>query len=601
MSALHWLPVLTTTGLVVNGMRLRDRLSGLRRVRPADPREAAGEYALVAATGVELSPQVQSAAVEFARRNHLQVLDLVPVDLPVGRALDFARSVDTRTYTTEPAVPGSGAGHATVVTHGVLERAGIAAGAYDSGDYGALTVRLKQYAKGAGMAVIPGPAGRSGSRRAWLRGLGQTLPLAAATQLGAWGLVVFCLLACPVAGLISLVAYCSVPYLVFAVGPLAPRDLHRAALLRPLAVPLSWLRLLLAPRTDWELGCAERIQEAHAYYRAELAKGVERFLEPRRADCPWCGSHDLSVHLRGRDLVQCKPGRFTLDRCGDCRHIFQNPRLTPEGAEFYFRDVYDGLGLAAADRVLSGQARWYRARAETVRAVTRPRTWLDVGTGHAHFCRSAAAVLPDTAFDGLDASDRIDEAVQRGWIRRGHKGRFTDLVDELAGRYDVISMHHYLEHARDPFAELDAATKVLAPGGHLLVEMPDPESVFARLLRGYWIPWLPPHHQHLIPIENLKRALTARGMEIVTEVRRGAQQGPDLPGAALVMLNALGPQPGRPWAPRDPSVLDYARRVGVLVLAGPVLLAAYALHSITWPFVRAHGNAYRVLARKEVG
>lgn len=246
MSALHWLPVLTTTGLVVNGMRLRDRLSGLRRVRPADPREAAGEYALVTATGVEIGPQVRGAAVEFARRNHLQVLDLIPADLPVERALDLARSVDTRTYTTEPAAPGCGAGHATVVTHGVLERAGIVAGVYESGEYGALTVRLRQYAKGAGLAVIPGPAIRYESRRAWLRGLGQTLPLPVLTQLGAWGLVVFGLMACPVAGLVSLVAYCAVPYLVFAVGPLAPRDLHRAALLRPLAVPLSWLRLLPA-------------------------------------------------------------------------------------------------------------------------------------------------------------------------------------------------------------------------------------------------------------------------------------------------------------------------------------------------------------------
>jgi hypothetical protein len=90
-------------------------------------------------------------------------------------------------------------------------------------------------------------------------------------------------------------------------------------------------------------------------------------------------------------------------------------------------------------------------------------------------------------------------------------------------------------------------------------------------------------------------------MEIVAEVRRGAQLGPDLPGAALVLLNAFGPEPRRPWAPHDPSLLDYLRRVAVVVLAGPVLLVAYALHWISWPFVRAHGNAYRVLARKEVG
>lgn len=601
MTPLHWLPVITAAGLVVNGVRLRDRLSGLRRVRPADPREAAAEYTLVTGENVRLNQHVRGAALDFARRNELQVLDLIPADLPVQRAMDLARCVDTRTYTAELAGPGCGAGYATVVARDVLERAGVADGAFETGEYAALTVRLKQYARAAGLAVVPGPAVALRSRRAWLRGLGRPLPLLAAAQLGAWALVMSGIVLNPVAGLIGLLVYSCMPYLVFSVGPLAPRDLHRAALLRVVNVPLSWLTVLLTRRTPWEVLQAARVAEARAYYRAELEQGVERFLEARREDCPWCGSRELSVHVTAGDINQRKPGRFVLERCAECGHVFQNPRLTPEGLAFYYRDVYDGLGTETAERVFSGQAKWYRARAETVRAVTAPRTWLDVGTGHAHFCRTASSVLPDTVFDGLDLGDGVEEAARRGWIRHGYKGLFPELADELAGRYDVLSMHNYLEHTRDPFRELDAATKVLQPGGHLLVESSDPQSVFARLLRGYWIPWLPPHHQHMIPIANLKRALTARGMEIVSAERRKAQQGPDLPGAALVMLHAIGPEPRRPWAAAEPSLLDHARRGLVYVLGGPVLVVAFALHWITRPFIRAHSNAYRVLARKAAG
>ena len=36
---------------------------------------------------------------------------------------------------------------------------------------------------------------------------------------------------------------------------------------------------------------------------------------------------------------------FTLEQCGDCGHVFQNPRLTPEGLEFYYRDFYDGRDI----------------------------------------------------------------------------------------------------------------------------------------------------------------------------------------------------------------------------------------------------------------
>jgi hypothetical protein len=61
-----------------------------------------------------------------------------------------------------------------------MERAGAAPGAFETGEYAALTVRLKQYARAAGLAVVPGPAVTSHSRRAWLRGLGRPLALLAA-------------------------------------------------------------------------------------------------------------------------------------------------------------------------------------------------------------------------------------------------------------------------------------------------------------------------------------------------------------------------------------------------------------------------------------
>ena len=61
----------------------------------------------------------------------------------------------------------------------------------------------------------------------------------------------------------------------------------------------------------------------------------------------------------------------------------------------------------------------------------------------------------------------------------------------MAGAYDVVSMHHYLEHTREPLDELDAAATALVPGGHLLIELPDPESRFPLVVGRWWIPWSP--------------------------------------------------------------------------------------------------------------
>lgn len=144
------------------------------------------------------------------------------------------------------------------------------------------------------------------------------------------------------------------------------------------------------------------------------------------------------------------------------------PRLTPEGLEFYYRDFYDGRGGEGAGTVFGRLGAAYRGRAEMLRphsGSAGPASWLDVGTGHGHFCNAARAVWPGTRFDGLDMGDGVREAELRGWVETGYQGQFPEFAGKLAGQYEVVSMYHYLEHTREPLAELDTAAAVLAPAG----------------------------------------------------------------------------------------------------------------------------------------
>ncbi|MGH3717370.1 MAG: class I SAM-dependent methyltransferase [Pseudonocardiaceae bacterium] len=342
-------------------------------------------------------------------------------------------------------------------------------------------------------------------------------------------------------------------------------------------------------------------EAARPYYQAELAAGVERFLEPRRDTCPWCGSADLSVRLRTSDLIQRKPGRFTLEQCRACQHIFQNPRLTPAGLDFYYRDFYDGLGEQQMDKIFAAEGKLYQGRAEMPRAFTTPKTWLDVGAGHGHFCSAARATWPGTVFDGLDQSTSISEAERRGWVNRGYQGTFTELADELAGRYDVVSMHHYLEHTREPRDELDTAAKILMPGGYLLIEVPDPEFRLGRVFGRFWMPWFQPQHQHIIPLGNLLAALADRGFSPVAVERGAAHTGGDLTWTLILALLVCGPDPRLPWLAAGPTRWRRLRHTTVWTIGQPLLVAAYVLDARLGRVIRRSrgSNAYRVLARKD--
>ncbi|MGW7329742.1 methyltransferase domain-containing protein [Streptomyces sp. NPDC054840] len=609
-----WTSVLLLAALGAGTVRARRRLRALPVLPPTPPAAAgvprAAGWRLLTARGVEPDAATFLAACAYAEGEGLRVLDLLPGDLAAERALGLLRLVDPGRYRQDRLGEGRGAGFAVLVTEEVLDRAGVDAGGPrpDPAELLALTRRLKEYAADAtGLAIAPGlscgGAGDPGgpARAAELRAQGLPPGALAAAQLGGLALLAGVAVRQGLWGAAAAGLYWLQPYLVLGGrrSALRPAGLGRATAARPVRSLGAGLRTAAAAGRDIPSdGVPEAVRAAA--YQEDLAAGTGRFLEPRRTDCPWCGCGRLAVRVRVPDLLQGKPGRFTLERCGECRHVFQNPRLTPEGLDFYYRDFYDGRGGEGAGMVFGRLGAAYRGRAEMLLPHADPVSWLDVGTGHGHFCNAARDVWPRTRFDGLDMGDGVREAERRGWVETAYLGQFPEFASKLAGRYEVVSMYHYLEHTRDPFAELDAAVTVLAPGGFLAIELPDPESRMSRLLGPFWLPWFQPQHQHLMPAASLREALADRGFTVVAEEHGAAHQGNDLFGAVALAATRLAPDPDRPWGP-GPTPRARLLAHAVRVASVPCFAAAAVLDTMRTAAARRTdgGNAYRMLARKD--
>jgi SAM-dependent methyltransferase len=426
--------------------------------------------------------------------------------------------------------------------------------------------------------------------------LGPFLPLAMIVKLAFLVLLAAAPLLAPIAGVAALALYHLQPALIFGGQPLSPRGLVLSVLLRVPIGLLRWVRELfgvILPDAD---DSAERLRPV---YTELLARGLDPFFEPRRATCPLCDGAELELAVETPDIFQGKPGSFRVERCRGCGHIFQNPRLSIEGLNFYYRDFYDGLGGEQMEILFGYSAKPYRSRAHALKGNAEPRRWIDIGAGHGHFCCTAREIWPETRFDGLDMSSSIDDAVRRGWIDTGYRGLFPDFAPKLAGMYDVVSMHHYLEHTRDPRAELAAAEQVLSPGGHLLIEVPNPDSALSRILRGLWLPWFQPQHQHFLTMENLERLLAERGFTPVNRWWSEVHSGADLLLAVNIVLNRIAPPEGLPWRPRASLPLRLVR-ILIRIVTAPVLLLALLADKLLDPIFRTRGwsDAYRILARK---
>ncbi len=354
-----------------------------------------------------------------------------------------------------------------------------------------------------------------------------------------------------------------------------------------------------APARHKEPELTVDVEALRGTYDDLMAGGINRFFEPRRTECPGCEAQDLQFVLTSYDLIGHKPGRFTLDRCQRCRRVFQNPRLTGEGLDFYYRDIYDGLGAKKAAR---------RSRLAAVTAKPRlalypesapvPASWLDVGCGDGHMCRVGQTVMPGTRFEGLDRSEAVERAARRGWVSEGHRCSLQDLVRTQGCEFDVVSMFHFLEHTVVPEDDLDAAVALLAPGGHLIIEVPDPECGFGRLWGQYWLPWFQPEHLNLLAAPNLTELLAARGLEIVN-IKRGVVPvvTDGMTAASLALLHwAPPPLPwlARPtWKSRLRRAFAYAALVPIEAVAFVVDQVLFVCVSKTW-----RSAAYNVVARK---
>ncbi len=230
-----------------------------------------------------------------------------------------------------------------------------------------------------------------------------------------------------------------------------------------------------------------------------------------------------------------------------------------------------------------------------------PRTWLDVGARYGHFANAAREVWPRTVFDGLDTFPGLAKGLARGWVDHAHYGRFPDVVDSLAGRYDVISMFDYLERRDDPSAELDAVAKALPPGGHVVCELANADCRQARWLGRFWPGWAVPGRAHFIPVENLIAALEDRGLRPVTVRFAAARRPGGLTGALLLAVAMIAPRP-MPWLPQQAGPAGAAGRVLVMLVASPLLGLARLLDRLAGWYAHdaRYAGTYLMIARKEL-
>ncbi len=293
--------------------------------------------------------------------------------------------------------------------------------------------------------------------------------------------------------------------------------------------------------------------------------------------CPGCGGEEPEKLWEAGDrLFATTARRFQVLRCRACTLEFQAPPLSRDEIASFYPPGY-WVGPADGDRasgllarateayrrfVLRDHVRFVGRVVDEQRAAGTWRGLVDVGCGDGSFL-DALAVRPAT---GLDWSLEAVRAV----CARGFPGVRGSLEQApfAPGSFSIVTMFHALEHVSPARPSLDAVRALLAPGGRLVVQVPNADCWQRTLLRGRWAGYDPPRHLVHYTTATLRRTLEVHGFRVVRVTHASLRDNP------TTLVNSVAPRlypPGR--AARTRGARDAGAALGSLAYQGLVLAA----------------------------
>ncbi|MEM7356532.1 MAG: class I SAM-dependent methyltransferase [Acidobacteriota bacterium] len=254
--------------------------------------------------------------------------------------------------------------------------------------------------------------------------------------------------------------------------------------------------------------------------------------------CPRCHSNGDTVLFEGHDYLTGETyPTLRCDRCSMARTGLADG--TDDPSRYYPPAYYgtDGQRFRWRLEKLIRVFRQSRVR-EVLRHIPGPGRILDVGCGRgwmlSRFHRRGWHAI------GVEKSLEAVVAASQPGLEFLAQPTLSDCGLEPES-FDVITLWHSLEHLEDPWETLDEIARLLAPGGIVVVEVPNLGSLQARLSRGGWFHLDPPRHRVHFTLDQLIEDLETRGLSILDRQTFSLEYGPY--GMWQSLLNLATRQP----------------------------------------------------------
>ncbi|MFT4549170.1 MAG: SAM-dependent methyltransferase [Verrucomicrobiales bacterium] len=238
-----------------------------------------------------------------------------------------------------------------------------------------------------------------------------------------------------------------------------------------------------------------------------------------QVECCICETSSSKVLGAGDDFeYHTTTDAFSVSRCEECDLVFLNPR--PDTSEFatIYPTNYHAFDFSAED---FGLVHKIRSRLEARRILSWCRQLpddariLDIGCGdgfHLDLLRKFGKKTWQLA--GIDIDPRAVERARASNFAV-HCGSIETL-ELKPDQFDLAIMVMTIEHVACPTVALEAAQRLLKPGGKLVVVTDNTDSIdFALFKHRHWGGYHFPRHWNLFNRQSFEKLAAKTGFEVV--------------------------------------------------------------------------------------
>jgi SAM-dependent methyltransferase len=221
--------------------------------------------------------------------------------------------------------------------------------------------------------------------------------------------------------------------------------------------------------------------------------------------CPACSSAKMKYILQDGMDFETALGTYAVLECGDCLLQFTVPQPLPEDVHLLYssRSSHDFENSSSFVSYLRRYNNFRQLKRLPQHLFEGNPICLDYGCGAGFFTQSMRAYLPGRII-GSDF-----HAEPPPLIRASPTIEYMadSSLASLKGMLDLIVCRNVLEHTVDPPAVLARLRALLKEGGAILIEVPNRNSTWTRLLGRYNFNYYLPRHLYHYDEHSLAKQL----------------------------------------------------------------------------------------------